>query len=67
MRRAALAAAVLAAVALAGGAARGAAAQIPPPAAHGTLRIGGSLRDGGTVAARGLRWRPGRLPPATAS
>ena len=62
MRRAALAAAVLAAVALAGGAARAPRRQIPPPAAHGALRIGGSLRDGGTVAARGLRWRPGRLP-----
>src|SRR5690242_8896366 len=35
----------------------------PPPRHHGTLRITGSLRDGGTVRAAGLSWRPGRLPP----
>jgi hypothetical protein len=28
----------------------------------GRLRIAGELRDGATVAARGLSWRPGRLP-----
>src|SRR5437764_8669900 len=39
-----------------------AAGGIGPPVAHGALRIGGVLRDGGTVSARGLRWRPGRLP-----
>ncbi len=38
------------------------AASIQPPVASGRLRITGELRDGGTVAARGLRWRPGRLP-----
>jgi len=38
------------------------AAAIPRPAAVGHLRIAGSLRDGGTVRASGLRWRPGRLP-----
>jgi hypothetical protein len=39
------------------------AAGVGPPVATGRLRIGGDLRDGGTVAARGLSWRPGRLPP----
>ena len=29
---------------------------------HGRLRIAGDLRDGGTVTASGLTWRPGRLP-----
>ena len=38
-------------------------ANTPPPRHHGTLRIAGSLRDGGTVRAAGLSWRPGRLPP----
>ncbi len=38
------------------------AASIQPPVASGRLRITGELRDGGTVAAHGLRWRPGRLP-----
>ncbi len=37
-------------------------AKIQPPVASGRLRIAGDLRDGGTVAARGLRWRPGSLP-----
>ncbi len=37
-------------------------AGIPGPVASGTLRITGALADGGTVTARGLRWRPGRLP-----
>ena len=36
--------------------------RIQPPVASGTLRITGELRDGGTAAARGLRWRPGALP-----
>lgn len=34
---------------------------IPLPIARGRLAIGGSLRDGGTVAALGLRWRPPQL------
>ncbi len=38
------------------------ASRIQPPVASGQLRITGRLRDGGTAAARGLRWRPGRLP-----
>ncbi len=37
--------------------------RIAPPAARGTLRIRGRLRDGGIVRASGLRWRPGRLRP----
>jgi hypothetical protein len=37
-------------------------AAIQRPSAAGRLRITGLLRDGGTVAAAGLRWRPGRLP-----
>jgi hypothetical protein len=32
------------------------------PVHHGHLRISGQLRDGGTVTAAGLGWRPGRLP-----
>ena len=36
---------------------------LAPPGHSGTLRITGSLRDGGTVRAAGLSWRPGRLPP----
>ncbi|HEX5190236.1 MAG TPA: endo alpha-1,4 polygalactosaminidase [Streptosporangiaceae bacterium] len=36
--------------------------KIQPPVATGRLRIAGQQRDGGTVAARGLRWRPGKLP-----
>src|SRR5215472_12527038 len=42
---------------------RASTATLPPPTHHGTLRITGSLRDGGTVRAAGLSWRPGRLPP----
>lgn len=38
------------------------AAGIQPPVAHGSLGIAGALRDGGTVRAQGLRWRPGALP-----
>ena len=38
------------------------APKYPPPRHHGTLRITGSPRDGGTVRAAGLSWRPGRLP-----
>jgi hypothetical protein len=37
-------------------------AGLQPPVAAGRLRIAGVLRDGGVVRARGLRWRPGRLP-----
>jgi hypothetical protein len=33
-----------------------------PPQHSGTLRITGSLRDGQSVRAAGLSWRPGRLP-----
>src|SRR6266436_7318614 len=32
------------------------------PVPSGRLRITGDLRDGATVAAKGLSWRPGRLP-----
>jgi hypothetical protein len=49
------------AVPLGAGAAR-AHARIQPPVPSGTLRIAGQVRDGGTVAAVGLHWRPGRLP-----
>ena len=35
---------------------------IRPPVPAGRLRIAGDLRDGGTVTASGLTWRPGRLP-----
>src|SRR5437764_7552434 len=52
----------LALLATADGGAGAATGRIGPPVAHGALRIGGALRDGGTVAARGLRWRPGHLP-----
>jgi hypothetical protein len=38
------------------------ASRLPPPRHHGTLRVAGSLRDGRTVRAAGLSWRPGRLP-----
>ncbi len=62
MKRLSLSVAAVAALALTAGAAHAAATRIPPPTAHGTLRIAGHLRDGGTVAARGLRWRPGALP-----
>jgi hypothetical protein len=44
------------------GLAAAAAPQYPPPRHHGALRITGSLRDGGSVRAAGLSWRPGRLP-----
>ncbi|MDR2983524.1 MAG: hypothetical protein LBV34_01660, partial [Nocardiopsaceae bacterium] len=40
----------------------GTRAPIQPPVPSGMLRIAGALRDGGTVSAVGLRWRPGRLP-----
>jgi hypothetical protein len=39
-----------------------AASKIAPPVSQGTLRIAGRLQDGRTIAARGLTWRPGRLP-----
>ena len=35
---------------------------IGPPVASGSLHIGGPMRDGGTVTAAGVAWRPGRLP-----
>ena len=38
------------------------AARLQGPVPSGRVRITGALRDGSTVAARGLRWRPGRLP-----
>jgi Glycoside-hydrolase family GH114 len=64
--RAALGVAVVTAVgwlpAAAGPAAARAAAGIPAPVHHGTLRVTGLLRDGGTVAAAGLSWRPAVLP-----
>ena len=37
-------------------------APIPPPRHRGTLRVTGRLRDGGTVMAAGLSWRPPPLP-----
>jgi Glycoside-hydrolase family GH114 len=42
--------------------AAGSAAAIPAPTAIGRLSIAGPLRDGSTVVAAGLRWRPGSLP-----
>jgi hypothetical protein len=39
-------------------------AAIPKPQANGRLAIAGPLRDGGTVHAAGVRWRPGSLPPS---
>lgn len=69
MRRAGLVAvAVLATLPAVGGTAHAArvahqaGARITPPVARGALRIAGDLRDGGTVAAKGLRWLPPRLP-----
>jgi hypothetical protein len=38
---------------------------IHAPVSHGTLRIAGDLRDGQTVTATGLSWRPARLPAGT--
>jgi Glycoside-hydrolase family GH114 len=46
----------------AGVSARSGAAGIEPPVPTGRLRVSGDLRDGSTVAASGLSWRPGRLP-----
>jgi Glycoside-hydrolase family GH114 len=40
----------------------GTASRIQAPVASGMLAITGTLRDGTTVAASGLSWRPGRLP-----
>ena len=45
-----------------GGSPPRASTAIPPPRHQGTLRITGSLRDGGTARAVGLSWRPGKLP-----
>ena len=39
-----------------------AARGIAPPIRLGTLRVTGTLRDGSTVRAAGLHWKPGRLP-----
>ncbi|MGN6380352.1 MAG: endo alpha-1,4 polygalactosaminidase [Gaiellales bacterium] len=60
------AAMALTTAALLGGASASAVAGSAPPAgpvAHGTLRIAGELRDGGTVHARGVTWHPGNLAP----
>ena len=38
------------------------ASTIPAPTSHGRLAIAGQLRDGGTVRAAGISWRPGSLP-----
>jgi hypothetical protein len=38
------------------------ASKLPAPTSHGRLAIAGQLRDGGTVRATGLSWRPGALP-----
>jgi len=43
--------------------ARASTVQLPAPRHQGTLRVTGALRDGGTVRATGLSWRPGALPP----
>ena len=37
---------------------------IPPPVASGQLAVVGTLRDGETVAAVGLRWSPAASPTA---
>jgi len=42
---------------------RASTVQLPAPRHQGTLRVVGALRDGGTVRAAGLSWRPGALPP----
>jgi len=39
-----------------------AAGPIKPPVAQGTLRVAGDLRDGRSVHATGLSWRPSALP-----
>ncbi|HEV2372263.1 MAG TPA: endo alpha-1,4 polygalactosaminidase [Streptosporangiaceae bacterium] len=39
-----------------------AADPVPPPRHHGTLRVTGDLRDGGTVRAAGLTWSTPPLP-----
>jgi hypothetical protein len=39
-----------------------ASTHLRPPVATGTLRIDGTLRDGGYVRAAGVTWRPSRLP-----
>ena len=41
---------------------RAAATKIPAPTSEGRLAIAGTLRDGGTVQATGISWRPGSLP-----
>jgi Glycoside-hydrolase family GH114 len=46
----------------AAGASLAAERAIPTPRRRGSLHITGPRRDGGTVAAGGLRWRPGPLP-----
>ena len=59
----ALVASALAVVDVAVPAARaGAKPPIGPPVHAGRLGISGQLRDGGTIAATGLSWRPGHLP-----
>lgn len=51
--------------ALPAAAAPAASQRIPVPVKNGTLRISGDLRDGQTVTAAGVSWRPARLPPGT--
>jgi hypothetical protein len=59
----ALAATALAGLTAASPGARAASAPvIHRPTSSGQLRVTGRLRDGGTVTAAGLRWRPGGLP-----
>jgi hypothetical protein len=41
------------------------ATPIGQPVPQGTLRVDGRLRDGSTVRAAGLSWRPSPLPPGT--
>ena len=63
MRRVALLIIVLtAAWSVPGTGVAGAAGQIAPPVGTGSLHIRGPMRDGGTVTAAGVAWRPGRLP-----
>ena len=62
MPRIAVLVSVLAALLVPGTAAGATTHRIGPPVATGTLHISGPMRDGGTVTAAGVAWRPGRLP-----
>jgi hypothetical protein len=53
---------ILAALVVPGTAVGGARHVIGPPVGTGSLHISGPMRDGGTVTAAGVAWRPGRLP-----